>query len=98
MDVLTSYASQVPRLDGEQECSLDLLEYLGAQRQKYATKLDLVIRQYASPLRKRLKQTSRQMDKALRRNGSRDASGNIANAEAAASGLHLLSELTQPAH
>ena len=98
MDVLTSYASQVPRLDGEQECSVDLLEYLGAQRQKYAKKLDLVIKQYASPLRKRLKQTSRQMDKALHRNGSRDSSGNTVNTEAAASALHLLSELTQPAH
>src|ERR1700746_3455624 len=98
MDVLTSYASQVPRLDGEQRCSVELLEYLGAQRQKYAKKLDLVIKQYASPLRKRLKQTSRQMDKALRRNGSRDASGNTVNTEAAASALHLLSELTQPAH
>jgi CHAD domain-containing protein len=38
------------------------------------------------------------MDKALRRNGSRDASGNTVNTEAAASALHLLSELTQPAH
>jgi CHAD domain-containing protein len=77
---------------------VELLEYLGAQRQKYAKKLDLVIKQYASPLRKRLKQTSRRMDKALHRNGSRDASGNTVNTEAAASALHLLSELAQPAH
>jgi len=38
------------------------------------------------------------MDKALYRNGSRDASRNTVNTEAAASALHLLSELTQPAH
>lgn len=98
MDVLTGYASQMPRLDGERECLVDLLEYLGAQRQKHAKKLNLVRKQYASPLRKRLKQTSRQVDKALPRNGSQDSEENTVNTEAAASALHLLSQLTQPAH
>ena len=33
MDVLTSYASTV-HLDGEEECTVQLLEHLGAERQK----------------------------------------------------------------
>jgi CHAD domain-containing protein len=98
MDVLTSYASQLSCRDGERECLVDLLEYLGAQRQKYAKKLDRVRKQYASALRKQLKQISREMDKALPRNGSQDSGGNTVNTEAAASALHLLSELTKPAH
>ena len=98
MDVLTSYASQMPPLEGEEACFVDLLEHLGAQRQKYAKKLGRVRKQYASPLRKRLKQTSRQMVKALPRNGSANSGENAATTEAAASALHLLSELTQPAH
>ena len=98
MDVLTSYASQMPPLEGEEACFVDLLEHLGAQRQKYAKKLGRVRKQYASPLRKRLKQTSRQMVKALPRNGSANSGENAATPEAAASALHLLSELTQPAH
>jgi CHAD domain-containing protein len=98
MDVLTSYASQMPPLEGEKACFVDLLEYLGAQRQKHAKKLDGVRKQFASPLRKRLKQTSRKMDKALPRNGTGDSGENMASTEAAASALHLLSELRQPAH
>ena len=38
MDVLTGFASRVPAQDGEQECSIRLLEYLGARRDKYARK------------------------------------------------------------
>lgn len=33
MDVLTRYASGLPHQTGEQDCSVRLLEYLGAQRQ-----------------------------------------------------------------
>ncbi len=97
MDVLTSYVSQMPRLAGEQDCFVDLLEYLGAQRQKHAKKLDGARKQYAAPLRKRLKQTSRQINKALPRNGRHNSGGDTLSTEAAASALHLLSELNQPA-
>ena len=98
MDVLTSYVSQMPRPDGEQDCLVDLLEYLGAERGKHANKLDAARNQYAAPLRKHLKQTSRRMDKTLPRNGSRNSAGNTVNTNAAASALHLLFELNQPRH
>src|ERR1700694_4920477 len=38
MDILTSYASTV-HLQGEEDCAVQLLEHLGAQRQKHAKKL-----------------------------------------------------------
>ena len=98
MDVLTSYVSQMPRFDGERECFVDLLECLGARRQKYAKKLDAARNRYVAPLRKRLKQTSRQMNKALPGNGRQNSGGNTVNTDAAASALHLLSKLNQPLH
>ena len=55
MDVLTGYASAVPRQTGEQDCSVRLLEYLGAQRRKYAKKFHATSRKDGGKLRKRLK-------------------------------------------
>lgn len=57
MDVLTGYASTV-HVTGEEDCAVELLESLGARRQKYAAKLYAEVRRVRSGLRKDLKQIS----------------------------------------
>src|SRR5215475_11330055 len=57
MDVLTGYASTV-RLTGEEECTVRLLEHLGVQRKKYATKLHGEVRRLRSDLRQDLRRTA----------------------------------------
>lgn len=61
MDVLTAYSSSVHPKDGEQDCAVQLLEYLGAQRRKYAKKLYSASGQDGSKLKKRLKQTEKEL-------------------------------------
>jgi CHAD domain-containing protein len=89
MDVLTSYAASVRAEDGEQECAVQLLEHLGAQRRKYARKFHSASRQDGSKLRRRLKQVRRELCR---------KQGNIADnktllAEPSSSALKLASEL-----
>ena len=64
MDVLTDFASTL-RPKGENECSIMLLEHLGARRQKHAAKLCAVVRQRGSKLGKRLKRISTEFEKLL---------------------------------
>jgi len=64
MDVLTDFASTL-RPKGENECSIMLLEHLGARRQKHAAKLCAAVRQRGSKLGKRLKRISTEFEKLL---------------------------------
>jgi len=58
MDVLTSYASQLhPK--GEEDCAVQLLEHLGAQRRKHAKKLYAEIQRDRSDVRGNLKRAVR---------------------------------------
>ncbi len=97
MDVQTGYLSTLHVPASERECMVQLLEYLGAQRDKHAKKLDAVRRWYGSSLGKRLKRSSRDIDKTLPQNGDRSADGNAIDAEAAGSALRLIAELRRPA-
>ena len=54
LDVLTSYAATI-HLKGEEECSVRLLEHLGAQRRKYAKRLYAEVRRRRSVVRRDLK-------------------------------------------
>ena len=63
MDVLTSYAASVDSEDGEQDCAVQLLEHLGAQRRKCARKFHSASRRDGSKLRRRLKQVRRELDR-----------------------------------
>ncbi len=92
MDVQTGYLSTLHVPASERECMVQLLEYLGAQRDKHAKKLDAVRRWYGSSLGKRLKRSSRDIDKTLPQNGDRSADGNAIDAEAAGSALRLIAE------
>jgi CHAD domain-containing protein len=97
MDVLTEYLSSVSRHKEEKECYVRLLEHLGAQRLKYAKRFEFARQQCASELNKRLKRTSRQMDKLLAPNGKKDTDQNGVSAEVTASALTLLTALAKPA-
>jgi CHAD domain-containing protein len=95
MDVLTAFLSDFPRDHGEEECSVRLLEHLGARRAKQAARLHAMSHNNAPELRKRLKRTAKTADKILaaKPRSSEDSDTNYA---VAASALKLLSALRQP--
>lgn len=87
LDVLTGFASTI-QVQGEEECSIQLLEHLGAQRKKRAAKLYREAIRLRPSLRKDLKQASSVVAKLLRKNTSTpNASPAAADATAAASKL-----------
>lgn len=71
-DVLTHFASSV-QVDGENECSVRLLEYLGAERERQARKLKTTVLSDYAGLRRRLKKCAKVLDKtfAQRTTGSK---------------------------
>ena len=94
MDVLTSFASSV-RVDGEQDCKVQLLEHLGAQRRKHARKLHGTVAEYGGSARNHLKQTSRRLDRDLS-NNSKDADPAGVSSQVTATALKMESELAAP--
>ena len=98
MDVLTGFASRL-NVDGERECAVELLEYLGVQRYRKARKLRTAVKQYQPALRRRLQRTSSKVEKLISKadNGKAKADGQDPRAEAAALALQLSHELRSPA-
>src|SRR5262245_37020494 len=72
MDVLTADALTVNQT-AEQDCLVQLLEYLGAKRNKYAKKLRLVIATDSPQLRRNLKRSSKRVEKLLKQAESNPA-------------------------
>jgi CHAD domain-containing protein len=60
MDVLTGCAAKV-HVDGEEDCSVQLLEYLGAKRYRQADKMRVLIRECSAELRQRLNGSAAQL-------------------------------------
>lgn len=96
MDVLTDYASKVHQ-PGEEECTVRLLEYLGVQRLKYATKLYTELRGIRAALGKGLKRTEARLAKLSEKSGDR-ASGSSIGPKAAGTALTLAVQLGAPSH
>lgn len=96
MDVLTGYASTV-HLTGEEDCAVRLLEHLGAQRRKYASKLYAEVHRRRSSLRKDLKRTAAILTELVQANGDRP-SGSAAGSQAAGTAARLAVQLTAPEH
>ncbi len=94
MDVLIGYASTI-RVDGDDDCRVQLLAHLGAKRDKNANNLRAAMRQYAPRLRPRLKRSSVRAKKVLD-GRSKPANAKPAPAEVAASVLQLSSDLASP--
>ncbi|HEX3822134.1 MAG TPA: CHAD domain-containing protein [Candidatus Sulfotelmatobacter sp.] len=97
MDVLTDYLSSVPSDKEEKQCSVRLIEYLGAQRLRHAKKFESARQECGSELSKRLKRTSRQIEKVLPSNGKKIPDRNEVTAGVTASALTLLTALAKPA-
>jgi CHAD domain-containing protein len=88
MDVLTGYLAKL-HLDREQDCEVQLLEHLGAERQRQAKKLHRVLVKEDGYFIKRLRRASADVRTVLEDTGSAPK----AVSEAAATGLQLSSEL-----
>src|ERR1051326_8792172 len=95
MDVLTAFASRVPAEKGEQECSIRLLEYLGARRDKYAGKFHAACRRDRPKLRRRLKKGKRKLARLEARLNPNGPNRDPKPADAPALALELASELSR---
>jgi len=96
MDVLTADALTI-REDGEQDCLVQLLEHLGANRNKCAKKLRLAIETATPQFRRILKQQSKHVEKRLKR-AENDSANSDAVPATMAKAIELASELRRPAH
>jgi CHAD domain-containing protein len=96
MDVLTANSASL-RLAQEQECAVELLQYLGAKRYKHADRLHAALRQEGKDLARRVKKSSKRLAKRIPKPGQNSGNGQLAGpAEAAAVAIRLSGELTMP--
>jgi CHAD domain-containing protein len=95
MDVLTANVLVLKR-EGEQDCLVQLLEHLGAERKKYTRKLRRQIEEAGRPLRLGLQQTARRLKKMLEQAESKPANSDAAPT-AMAKTIQLATELQRPA-
>jgi CHAD domain-containing protein len=93
MDVLTAYAAELPRSGEEEDCSVRLLEHLGAARRKKAKQLSKSARRSAAALRRALKRLATKLQKRV---GQRSADGRDPTSHITSAALGILSELEQP--
>jgi CHAD domain-containing protein len=97
MDVFTGWALTI-RPEGEQDCAVQLLEHLGAERYKRAKKMLQQAGKYRQVLRQRLKRSLGHLDRLLEDTNKNPASAtNRAPTDAMASALQLVSQLKTPA-
>src|SRR5258707_5072095 len=96
MDVLTAHTSNL-HIDKDQDCLIQLLEYLGSARYRHAKKLSQEMRDTGPALRRRLKRTATRFEKLIPdgKNGKKKSSNGQteAAAEAAATVLKLAADL-----
>jgi CHAD domain-containing protein len=95
MDVLTGFASTF-HLAGEEACSVELLEYLGAKRRKFAKSLDNELH----AVRRQLHRELQAMEDALKSISARNGAAVTTSPEvmhATATALGLTAELAAPA-
>jgi len=98
LDVLTAYASGIDHDSSERECSVRLLEHLGAHRAKQARKFHQLRKRHSSRVGKGLKHTGQKIEKILPPKGDGRRNGELISAAVAGSALTLLSELREPSH
>jgi CHAD domain-containing protein len=95
LDVLTSYAATL-QAKGEQDCSVRLIEHLGAERRKKARKLHSAVTKQARVVRPALKQTSSLFAEQVSDAGHSAGDPGAAAARATASALKLERQLSEP--
>jgi len=94
MDVLTGFASPL-KVDQEQDCVVQLVEFLGSQRYKKAAKMQAIVREQAPTLRRRLQLCSKRVEKFVGKDESQQPN-RTAPAEVTGLALRLSSELQRP--
>ena len=101
MDVLTGHTSNL-HLEKDQDCLVQLLEYLGSARYRHAKKLTFEMRQSRPALARRLKRSSARFEKLIP-NGGKDGAAKKASrvttelaSQAASSALALAADLKNP--
>jgi CHAD domain-containing protein len=92
MDVLTAYAATLDP-GADQNCKVQLLEYLGAKRRSSAKKLHAVAAKQAAALRRHLKRISDDLDRRLSGNHKNPTDRAAASAQATAAALRLQFEI-----
>ena len=95
MDVLTADVLTLTR-ESEQECYVQLVEYLGAERIKYAKKLRNTVVSAGPQVRRNLKRNCKRLKKVLERPETRQVSSEAVPATIAKA-MQLSSSLTAPA-
>ncbi len=96
MDVLTGFAASL-NAEGDQDCKVQLLEYLGARRRRMARKLHSQIRKDRRTLRRRLKNATAELDRLAKPRNPEDSQPALAQATATA--IAMQAELTRtPRH
>jgi len=95
MDVLTSDALSI-KPHGDRDCQVQLLEYLGARRKKYAGKLRRAVKNSSPHLHRDLKRTERRVEDLFKLAAS-DPEDSEAMAATMAKALQLSSDLNRPA-
>ena len=96
MDVYTGCASTL-HANAEQDCKVQLLELLGAERYKHAIKLRALIGEYGPNLRRRLKHSSDRLEMLLVQADKNQTNGRSKpSVDAMATALQLSSELRTP--
>ena len=96
LDVLTAYAATV-QTDGERDCSVRVLEYLGAERRKRARKLHAMVAKNGRAARAKLKQASALFEQQLCQNKDPECDPRVAASRATAAALQLEKQLIEPA-
>ena len=95
MDVLTAHASAV-QVAGENDCLIQVIEYLGARRYKKARQLKAMIGRDVATVRRRLKRTSKRFEKCLGESNKKPSDQRSARADATASALEHSEDLMSP--
>jgi CHAD domain-containing protein len=95
MDVHTANVLTI-KVEREQDCLVQLLEHLGVERKKYASKLRRQIKTAGRSLRLELKRTSQRLEKFLEQAGRNSANSDAAT-KAMARTIQLATELQRPA-
>jgi CHAD domain-containing protein len=94
MDVLTANALTIKR-SGEQDCLVQLLEHLGAERNKYAKRVRRVIEAHTPQLQRDLKRNSKRVEQILYRAVNKPQDSNATPATMAKA-IKIASELNSP--
>jgi CHAD domain-containing protein len=96
MDVLIGYTAALGESHDEENCRIQLLEFLGAKRKTQAKKLRATVAKRAKKTRGALKRISTKLEAVLCENKDNDCDNSVAPSKATAKALEFESDLVNP--